>query len=60
MHTIVVDPDKKRFFCHNLAADFPDGAPIEHLGLNKEGQPSESGSKCECVTWWSRLFEKLV
>lgn len=27
----------------DLAGDYPDGAPITHLGLNKQGQPRESG-----------------
>ena len=42
MHTFVVKSNKKRFFCHNLWGEWPDGVPIGHLGLGEDGQPLDN------------------
>eukprot|EP01043_Picozoa_sp_COSAG02_P009737 COSAG02_NODE_334_length_24367_cov_6.715634_4_plen_298_part_00 len=43
MHTFVIKGTKKRFFCHNLMGDWPDGVDIAHLGLGEDGQPRDDG-----------------
>ena len=43
LHTLVVTADKKRFICHNLSDEFPNGVPIAHLGLGEDGQPKTDG-----------------
>jgi hypothetical protein len=56
MHTIVILPGgrgrNRRFYCHNLAADWGDrGASVKHLGLNREGQP-------ECPGYYMRFISR--
>jgi hypothetical protein len=43
-HTIVIKGNKKRFYCHNLMGQWPDGVDIAHLGLGKDGQPKDDGT----------------
>jgi hypothetical protein len=42
-HTIVIKGTKKRFYCHNLMHQWPDGVDIAHLGLGEDGQPKDDG-----------------
>jgi hypothetical protein len=42
-HTIVIKGNKKRFCCHNLMGEWPDGVDIAHLGLGEDGQPRDDG-----------------
>eukprot|EP01046_Picozoa_sp_COSAG06_P025575 COSAG06_NODE_2158_length_7449_cov_14.166939_4_plen_344_part_00 len=44
VHTIVIKGNKKRFYCHNLMGQWPDGVDIAHLGLGEDGQPKDDGT----------------